>query len=253
VQFRRKWRIIRLVTRVLVAARDRLIVDAIVDWFAEEPTLVASGETTLADATVAALRDRPDVVLVGLDLPGDLPGFVRRVCGAVAGVRVGLLADTADTATVLGCLHEGATAVIDRTAPLGVLAQSVRAVAGGAVIVPPDLVPWLLDVLRTVELPPDEWQLRVQRLTARELEVLRWLMSGATRAVIARELYLSVNTVRTHVGRVFEKLDAHSALEAIAIGRRAGLEPAIPRAPHTIGPTIPERRRRTRDDPDPRR
>lgn len=65
----------------------------------------------------------------------------------------------------------------------------------------------------------------LQKLTARETEVLRALAAGLDRREIAAQLYLSPHTVRTHVQRVLAKLDVHSVLSALALARTAGLEP----------------------------
>jgi len=70
---------------------------------------------------------------------------------------------------------------------------------------------------------------RIATLSRRERDVLGYLVAGMTRTDIADELLLSVNTVRSHVQRMLTKLDVHSALEAAALGRRAGIKPT-PRA-----------------------
>jgi len=65
----------------------------------------------------------------------------------------------------------------------------------------------------------------VDQLTAREQQVLGLMVSGLDRAGIATKLHQSPNTVRTHIRNVIVKLDCHSAIEAVAVGLRAGLRP----------------------------
>lgn len=231
--------------QVLVVARDRLIVDAVSEWLDAQPGLSAWGENRLADATSSAMIRQPNVMLVGIDLNGDVISFIRRH-SETPGSRVLLLGDPNHPHTVVRCLHAGAAGVVDRSAPLGLVLQSVLAVAAGATVVPPDVVPHVLATLRASSLPADEWQQKVMRLSDRELEILRWLMAGASRSVIAQELYLSVNTVRTHVHNLLAKLEVHSSLEAVVIGRKAGVQPIIPRDPGAIDSAIPDRRSRPR-------
>jgi DNA-binding NarL/FixJ family response regulator len=66
-------------------------------------------------------------------------------------------------------------------------------------------------------------QASAQFLSARELEVLRLLAKGHSTEAIAKELYLSIHTVRNHVSNILSKLGAHSKLEAVALAARDGI------------------------------
>jgi LuxR family maltose regulon positive regulatory protein len=63
---------------------------------------------------------------------------------------------------------------------------------------------------------------QVSRLSKRELQVLRLLAGGNSNKVIARELFLSENTIETHLRRIYEKLGTHNRTEAAALAREAG-------------------------------
>ena len=65
----------------------------------------------------------------------------------------------------------------------------------------------------------------IAQLTAREHQVLSLMVSGLDRSGIAEKLHQSPNTVRTHIRNVIVKLDCHSAIEAVAVGLKAGLRP----------------------------
>jgi DNA-binding NarL/FixJ family response regulator len=80
---------------------------------------------------------------------------------------------------------------------------------------------------------------RLDRLTAREAQVLRCLASGISRRAIAQRLYISPNTLRTHVRNVLTKLEVHSALAAAAILRRAAASAATAAATQTPPPSPP--------------
>lgn len=73
--------------------------------------------------------------------------------------------------------------------------------------------------------PPDPPPSRISGLTPRETQVLRCIAVGIGRAEIARHLFMSPHTARTHIQRILAKLDVHSALAAMACAHRAGLAP----------------------------
>jgi LuxR family maltose regulon positive regulatory protein len=82
----------------------------------------------------------------------------------------------------------------------------------------------ILDVLGGAAAPPrGEPALLVDDLSEAELRVLRYLPSNLRAPEIASELYISTNTVRTHVRHIYAKLDAHGRAEAVARGRQLGL------------------------------
>ena len=76
--------------------------------------------------------------------------------------------------------------------------------------------------------PPDPPQSPISGLTPRETQVLRCIAVGIGRAEIARHLFMSPHTARTHIQRILTKLDVHSALAAMACAHRAGLAPQEP-------------------------
>jgi DNA-binding NarL/FixJ family response regulator len=120
--------------------------------------------------------------------------------------------------------------------PVGSGAPAARAAAGSAteptVTALVDLVARLERVVATLErrvqsTAPQPWMRDVPRsidpLTARQLEILGRLAAGQPTTVIARELHLSVPTVRNHIARALRALGAHSRLEAVVVAQRRGL------------------------------
>ena len=80
---------------------------------------------------------------------------------------------------------------------------------------------------RSLEPPtPTEWEQLVDGLTRREHEVLELMVAGFDRPSIARQLEISLNTVRTHTKNILAKLGVHSSLEAVSVALRAGVRPA---------------------------
>src|SRR4029077_13386888 len=88
----------------------------------------------------------------------------------------------------------------------------------------------LHELLPLLASPPkrSESDERLGKLSQREVEVLRHMMAGEDRAAIARGLFVSVNTVRTHARNILTKLEVHSSLEAVRVGLEAGLRPVEP-------------------------
>jgi DNA-binding CsgD family transcriptional regulator len=80
---------------------------------------------------------------------------------------------------------------------------------------------------------------RLNLLSTREVDILRLMVEGQSRVQIARTLYLSVNTVRSHVRSVLRKQEVHSSLEAVSIALRAGMRPGGEHCgvvtPHLVG------------------
>ncbi|MDZ7677350.1 MAG: response regulator transcription factor [Acidimicrobiales bacterium] len=213
--------------RILIVDRDRLITDAVSSWLAGRPDIeLCATATNLADAAAHLADGRFDALLIGTTFGTDVPGFIRRLVETPPGPAIVALVRPDDPDEAVRMFRAGASGVVDRSASLAVVFQTLAAAAGGDKVVPPDLVPHLVEALHRSQPEANEWERRVAKLSSREIEVLGWMMAGHNRAAIARELYLSVNTVRTHIANVLSKLDAHSSVEAVSIGRRAGLVPA---------------------------
>jgi DNA-binding NarL/FixJ family response regulator len=100
---------------------------------------------------------------------------------------------------------------------------------------PPSFVTAALSELMRDEVERDGNRDLVGSLTVRERQILRYLVAGLTRSDIARELYISPDTVRTHVHNLLQRLGVHDSVAAVAIARRAGVTPWTPPSgvPHT--------------------
>jgi len=137
--------------------------------------------------------------------------------------RVLMLTAVTSTERVVAALRRGVRGWLPKTVDSGWLVQVIRGLARGEARLSPDLLGAVLpQLIRQPEAPPDD---PLANLTAREREILQCLVDGLTRAQIASRLYLSTNTVRTHLQNLLTKLGVHSALEAVAVGLRYGLVP----------------------------
>lgn len=131
-----------------------------------------------------------------------------------------------DVHTTTRAVQAGANGVLSKRVPTGEVLDAARRVMAGGASVPEDQLGAVLEALRSgapKSHPSDAPGLH--RLSGRERQVLQCLVDGMGRAAIAEELYVSVNTVRTHIRRILQKLEVHSQLEAVRAARSSGLLP----------------------------
>ena len=175
---------------------------------------------TEAAALVARLR--PDVVLMDLRMPG-LSGAeaTKAVLERTPGVAVLALTGSLDDEDVLDAIAAGASGYLLKDAAVASIVDAVRMAADGSAVVSAEVARRLIDRVR--DQVADQASQPGEPLTEREVEVLRLLAEGADNAEIARDLFISVNTVKVHVSRILDKLEARNRVEAAVHGVRAGL------------------------------
>ena len=165
---------------------------------------------------LALIRDvRPDVAIVDIRMP-ELNGIevAREVVRTAPETGVALYTGYGDRALLLEALDAGARGYILKEAPLDDLVRAVRAIARGEIYVDPVLAGILAGVDATERLP---------QLTPREREVLRLLAEGLSNEQAGNRLFISAETVRTHVRSAMSKLDADTRTQAVATAIRRSL------------------------------
>jgi DNA-binding NarL/FixJ family response regulator len=128
--------------------------------------------------------------------------------------------ETVEVATA--AVKAGALAVMAKSAPLTSLVDAVLGVARGEGYLSPRLLAAVLGRLWEEEHEARATAALFNALTQREQDVLRLMIEGLDYPAIARELYSSVNTVRTHAQSLLRKLGVHSGIEAVSLARRVG-------------------------------
>jgi len=205
----------------LVRAGLRVILDA-------EPDLTVVGEAgDGSEVPQVVAQARPDVVLMDVRMPRvDGIAATRAVVGAgrpgAPAPRVLVLTTFENDDHVLDALHAGAQGFLLKRARPEEVADAVRLVARGDSLLFPDAVRRLV-AARGSDAAGDA--LRDARLTEREGEVLRLMAAGLSNAEIAGELYLGVETVRTHVGNVLAKLGVRDRTQAVVRAYESGFVP----------------------------
>jgi len=164
------------------------------------------------------LETCPDVVLLDLRLP-QLSGVdvMRQVRPRLPQVRF-LVLTTYDTDEYIApALAAGANGYLLKDALPDELLRAIRALARGGVALEPGVAARVLERASEVE--------SGMALSGRELGVLRLLVAGASNKTIAVQLSLSENTVKYHIGHIFDKLGVQSRAEAVAVALQRGLVP----------------------------
>ncbi|WP_405085593.1 response regulator [Microbispora sp. NBC_01389] len=196
-----------------------------------EPDVTVVGEA--GDGATAMDQSRallPDVVLMDVRMPGtdgiEATRRIVREAAPTAHVPKVLVLTTFDLDEyIVEALRAGASGFLLKDVPPDDLIQAIRVVAAGDAIVAPSVTRRLLDRF-AARLPSAHQQAtpaRLDRLTERELEVLRLIAKGMSNAEIAATLVVSETTVKTHVGNVLTKLGLRDRVQAAVLAYETGL------------------------------
>jgi DNA-binding NarL/FixJ family response regulator len=206
--------------QALVRAGFRMILDA------EEDIDVAGEAADGVDAVAEAQRLRPDVILMDVRMP-QMDGIeATRQLLAANGLesKVVMLTTFDMDEYVYDALRAGASGFLLKDVPPEQLVAGIRAVARGDALLAPSVTRRVIEEFvrrppsSARELPPE-----VSALTARELEVLKLVSKGLSNAEIAKELFVSETTVKTHVAHVLTKLGVRDRVQAVVLAYECGL------------------------------
>ena len=180
--------------------------------------------STPEEAIEVVTRLRPDVTLMDIRMPVlDGLAATRQLMEAGIGTSVLVLTTFDLDEYVFGALRAGASGFLLKDVPPEQLVEGIRTVAQGEALLAPSVTRRVIDEFvrrpppSARELPP-----QVAELTARELEVLRLIAKGLSNAEMAKELFVSETTVKTHVANVLTKLDVRARVQAVVLAYECG-------------------------------
>jgi DNA-binding NarL/FixJ family response regulator len=191
-----------------------------------EPDLEVVGEATTGDEAVAeADRLRPDVVLMDVRMP-EMDGIeaTRRLLESNDGTKVVMLTTFDMDEYVYEAFRAGASGFLVKDVPPEQLIAGIRSVASGDALLAPSVTRRLIEEYvhhppNGLRAPPPE----VDRLTAREVEVLRMMARGLSNGEIASGLFVSETTVKTHVAHLLSKLGLRDRVQAVVFAYESGV------------------------------
>jgi len=210
---------------------------------ADDQAAVREGLATLLDLTpgievVGQARDgaqalqlvaehAPDVVLMDLHMPGvDGIAATERVTAEHPGTRVVVLTTYADDSSIQRALRAGALGYLTKDADRVQIARAVQAAANGQSVLDEAVQRKLVAALTSPSAAAVDTAAAVNNqvsLTTREAEVLRLIAAGKSNPEIARELFVSEATVKTHINHVFAKTGARDRAQAVRFAYQHGL------------------------------
>lgn len=186
----------------------------------EYPQLTLVGQVSDGyQAVEMAQKLAPDIIVMDIGLPRqDGIAATQQIKALMPAVRVVMLTSHVTETEVIAALSSGADAYCIKGTNVDRLIAAIAAAQEGATYLDPQIARRVIEHLK----PPSATNL-VGQLSQRELEVLKLMVEGKSNPEIAAELYLSPNTVKTHIRGIMNKLAVDDRVQAAVVALRAGL------------------------------
>lgn len=206
--------------RVLIVEDDPMMLLGLEQSLADHPQVNLVGQAEDGYLGVQeAIKLKPDVVVMDIGLPRlDGIAATQQIKAALPGVRVVMLTSHTAETEVIAALSSGADAYCIKGASVEQLLTAIAAATEGATYLDPQIARKVIEHLK----PPSPTG-NLASLSQRELEVLKLMVEGYSNPEIAEALYLSPNTVKTHVRGIMNKLSVDDRVQAAVVALRAGI------------------------------
>lgn len=204
------------VIRVLIADDHPVVRSGIKGMLEPHPDLDVAGEAASGtEAVVLALRERPDVVLMDLQMPGlDGASATAQIKGQCPQTQVLVLTTYGTDADIMRAIDAGAVGYLLKDAPHEEIARAVRAAARGDTTLAPAVAQRLMQRARSPA---------ANALSTREIEVLLLAARGLSNEEIARELFVSATTAKAHLVHIYAKLGVNDRTAAVTTALERGI------------------------------
>ena len=210
--------------RVLVVDDQELFRRGLIMLLGSDSDIEVVGEASDGiTATELAVRTAPDVILLDVRMPRRTGvEACRGIKEAVPSAKIIMLTVSDEEADLYESVKNGASGYLLKDSSIEEVAQAIRVVNEGQSLISPSMAVKLIDEFKQMS-RPDRSAVPGLRLTERELEVLRLVAKGLNNREIAKQLFISENTVKNHVRNLLEKLQLHSRMEAVMYAVREKL------------------------------
>jgi DNA-binding NarL/FixJ family response regulator len=176
-----------------------------------------------AEAVAKAQEAMPDVVLMDVRMPRR-SGIeaTKEIKELIPSAKIVMLTVSDEESDLYDSIRAGASGYLLKDANDDI-APAIRAVHGGQSMISPAMATKMLGEFSRLSKQADNKQAPAPRLTDREMEVLKLVARGSSNRDIAKELFISENTVKNHIRNILEKLHLHSRMEAVVYAVREKL------------------------------
>ena len=206
--------------RVAIIEDDRTTREALAELLANASGYACVGAFRSIEDAIAGETLQVQVALVDIDLPG-IPGSegVRLLRDHWPGCEVVILTVYPDASRVFQSICNGAVGYLLKKTPARRLLEAIREGAAGGAPMSPEIARQVVTTFRGIPAPP----VADDALTSQETVVLQLLADGHSYETVSSRMSISVNTVRTYIRNVYQKLHVHTKSEAVSQGLRRGI------------------------------
>ncbi len=212
---------------VLLVDDHVLIREGLRQLFALEDGIQVVGEAVDGSEALRTIqRLKPDVVLMDVHIPGvDGIAVTRQIVHDFPEVAVIMLTMYSDQQRILQAMKSGARGYLLKSVSIREVAQAIRTVHGGGMLVEPDMASVIVNELRRLSEQTKGGQRILDLLTEKELEIVRYIATGMSNKEIADHLAYSEKTVKNYLSIIFHKLNIRDRTQAAILALRQGVLP----------------------------
>ena len=212
---------------VLLVDDHALIREGLRQLFALEDGIRVVGEAVDGSEALRTIqRLKPDVVLMDVHIPGvDGIAVTRQIVHDFPEVAVIMLTMYSDQQRILQAMKSGARGYLLKSVSIREVAQAIRTVHGGGMLVEPDMASVIVNELRRLSEQTKGGQRLLDLLTEKELEIVRYIATGMSNKEIADHLAYSEKTVKNYLSIIFHKLNIRDRTQAAILALRQGVLP----------------------------
>ncbi|NNL47644.1 MAG: response regulator transcription factor [Acidimicrobiia bacterium] len=204
--------------RVLLVGQERLVMDALrVALQSNHMNVVSTSGAQATEVLKSVASVRPDIVIIGDR--HDRPDLIKQLSALDTKV---LVICPANRVVEARCIVAGASAILNMGQPYNELLQTIDDILAGKVLVTKAYLQEMQLVMREMKQIERDKRRKYERLTTREMAILAEISAGRSATEIAESSYTSVNTVRSHIKSVLQKLEVNSQVQAVAMAHQNG-------------------------------